>query len=133
MFRIGTITGSVFLALSHVLAYFWICQIARENAFNIAKYRPGLGTMLGMTGAMFLMGSTANLDTGDHNTQWHVFCAGNFFVWSIISAWYYTAMSVVLYTKLKAGGKISVIAKTVLSVLILLQAILSSLPHPKLF
>ena len=29
VFRIGTITGAVFLILSHVMSYFWICQKAR--------------------------------------------------------------------------------------------------------
>ena len=133
VFRIGTITGSVFLILSHVLSYFWICHTAREHAFNIAKYKPGIGTVMGITGAMFLMGSTANLDTGKHNTSWHVFCAGNFFIWSILSVLYYTYQSVVLYTKLNAGGKIPTILKVVLSVLIIIQDYLDTTTNDRLF
>lgn len=81
---------------------------------------------MGITGSLFLMGSTANLDTGKHNTNWHVFCAGNFFVWNILSVWYYTYACAVLYTKVKAGGKISLIAKLVVSGLILIQVYLDT-------
>jgi hypothetical protein len=126
VFRIGTITGAVFLVLSHILAYFWVCQVARENICHIAKYKPQIGTIMGITGSMFLMGSTATLDTGKHNTHWHVFCAGNFFVWNILSVWYYTAMSTVLYTKAKAGGRIPTLIKIIFSLLILYQVILDT-------
>ncbi len=128
-FRIGTITGAVFLVLSHVMSYFWVCQTARDHAFNISKYRPGIGTIMGMTGSMFLMGSTATLDTGKHNTNWHVFCAGNFFVWNIFSVWYYTYVSYILYSKVKAGGKVSLIIKVVLSFLIVIQVYLDTKAH----
>lgn len=81
---------------------------------------------MGIAGSMFLMGSTSTLDTGKHNTNWHVFCAGNFFVWNIFAVWLHTYQSVILYTKLKAGGKISVIVKVVISVLILFQVLLDT-------
>lgn len=84
---------------------------------------------MGMAGSMFLMGSTATLDTGKHNTNWHVFCAGNFFIWNIFSVWYYTYISVVLYNKAKAGGKISLIIKVVLSALIVIQVYLDTQAH----
>ena len=88
---------------------------------------------MGIAGAMFLMGSTANLDTGKHNTNWHVFCAGNFFVWSIFSVWYHTYISVVLYTKAKAGEKIPTIIKVVLSILILIQVVMDANAHEEDF
>ncbi len=126
VFRIGTISGSVFLILSHTMSYFWICQTSRDHVFNIRKYNPGVGTVMGIAGSLFLMGSTATLDTGKHNTHWHVFCAGNFFIWNILSLWYYTVMCVVLYQKTKAGGRVPTILKVVLSLLIVYQAYLDS-------
>jgi hypothetical protein len=107
--------------LSYILAYLWIYQTSRECVFNIRKYWPGVGAVLGITGAMFLMGSTANIDTGKHNEDWHVFCASNFFVLTILAMWYYTAMSAILYFKAKAGNKISVLLKITVSILIIFQ------------
>ena len=133
VFRFGTITGAVFLILSHILSYFWVIQTAHDHAFNISKHKPGVGIVMGIAGAMFLMGSTANLDTGKHNTNWHVFCAGNFFVWSIFSVWYHTYISVVLYTKAKAGEKIPTIIKVVLSILILIQVVMDANAHEEDF
>jgi hypothetical protein len=126
VFRIGTISGAIFLMLSHVMSYFWLCQTAYDNAFNLRKYWPGIGTTLGMAGAMFLMGSTATLDTGKHNTNWHVMCAGSFFILSILAVWYYTIMSVVLYANAQAGGQISLGLKIAGSLLILLQVYLET-------
>ncbi len=107
--------------------------MAREHAFNISKYYPGIGTTMGITGSMFLMVSTANLDTGKHNTSWHVFCAGNFFIWSILSVWWYTVQSVILYTKAKAGNPISMYIKVAFSLLILFQAFLDSKANEHMF
>lgn len=81
---------------------------------------------MGVTGSLFLMGSTATLDTGKHNTNWHVFCAGNFFIWNILSVWWYTGMSAILYSKVKGGGRISLMFKVLMSGLILYQVILDS-------
>lgn len=107
------------------MSYLWIIYTARDHAFNIRKYRPEIGTVMGITGSLFLMGSTATLDTGKHNTNWHVFCAGNFFVWNIFSVWWYTFVSAIFYSKLKIGGS-SLIVKVIMSGLILYQVILDS-------
>jgi hypothetical protein len=64
VFRIGTIAGAVFVIFSYFMEYFWIYQISRQHVFHIKKYWPGLGATIGISGAMFLMASTANLDTG---------------------------------------------------------------------
>lgn len=108
------------------MSYFWLYQTSYDNIFHISKYSPGIGTVMGITGSLFLMASTSMIDTGKHNTSWHVFCAGNFFIWSILSLWYYTAVCVIMYVKVKAGGKISMILKVILSLLILYQVILDS-------
>lgn len=126
VFRIGTISGAVLMALSHLICYFWVMTLGYEKVFNIGKYKPQYGAVMGVAGALFLMGSTANLDTGKHNTGWHVFCAGNAFVWSIFSGWYHTYISCVLYSKTKAVSFNSTLAKVILSVAILFQALLDS-------
>jgi hypothetical protein len=72
------------------------------------------------------MGSTATLDTGKHNEDWHVFCASNFFAFTILAMFYYTVMSAILYFNVKAGGKISIGLKIILSLLILFQIYLES-------
>lgn len=123
----------MFLVLSHILSFFWILHVAREQAFNIRKFWPQIGTVMGITGSLFLMGSTATLDTGKHNTNWHVFCAGNFFVWNIFSVWWYTAMSAILYVKANAGGRISLVIKVIMSILILYQVFLDSRAGNNLF
>ena len=107
--------------------------MGRENSFNISKYQPGIGTIMGITGSMFLMGSTANLDTGKHNGKWHVFCAGNFFIWTILSVFWYTFQSYIEYSKVKAGNKISLAIKLILSVLIVIQVYLDAKASSKLF
>lgn len=115
------------------MAYFWVCQTAKDNAFNIRKYNSGIGTTLGIAGAMFLTASTALIDTGISNEHWHTFCAGSFFIFNIIAVWYHTVVSVILYTKAKAGGQISVILKVVVSLLILFQAFLETKASDKPF
>lgn len=79
---------------------------------------------MGVMGGMFLMGSTATLDTGKHNTNWHVFNAGNFFAWSIFSCWYYTFLSWILYKKAGAVSSSNAYLKVFMSFLIVFQIIL---------
>jgi hypothetical protein len=64
IFRTATIPGALFLILSHLLAYFWIRQLALDNAANLRKLHPSIPAILGIAGAMFLMGNTATIDTG---------------------------------------------------------------------
>ena len=126
VFRVGTISGAVIMALSHIVCYFWVVTVSYENIFDIGKYRPGIGTIMGVAGALFLMGSTSMIDTGKDNVNWHVFCAGNAFIWSILSCWYHTYISCVLYSKTKAVGQNTTVIKVILSIAIVVQAILDS-------
>lgn len=123
-FRVGTITGAVFLLLSHVLSYFWMFQSAIASGYNIRKYYPAVATVLGIAASLFLMGSTATIDTGIHNTNLHVLCASSFFIFSILSCWYYTFVSYVLFYKAQAGTKENLFFKLSLSLAFAYQAYL---------
>ena len=123
VFRVGTISGSVLLALSNFIIYYWVMTLAHESTFDIGKYRPQIGAVFGIGGALFLMGSTANLDTGKQNGDWHVFCAGNFFAWTIFSGWYHTFLSWALYSNTKTVSLKMTLIKTALSLAILVQLI----------
>ena len=126
VFRVGTIAGAVLMALSHMICYFWVLTLGYENVFDIGRYRPQIGAIMGVGGALFLMGNTSTLDTGKHNTNWHVFCAVNAFLWSILACWYHSYISFILYTKTGSVGMRSTAVKIILSVLILIQIILDS-------
>ncbi len=76
-------------------------------------------------GAFFLMGSTANLDTGIQNEKWHTFCAGKFFIFTVIAQLMNTYLSCKLYFGHKLGNKIIVYSKIVLTVLYIIQAVIS--------
>ena len=52
------------MILSYFINHFIIQQKAYEKAFNIGKYYPGITLVSGTMGALFLMGSTALIDTG---------------------------------------------------------------------
>ncbi len=53
-------------------------------------------------GSFLLMGSTANIDTGKMNNDWHVTCAGFFFYVTMIAQLLNTAM----YMKLTFINKV---------------------------
>ena len=76
---------------------------------------------MGITGALFLMGNSATLNTGKHNTNWHVFCAVNTFAWSIFSSWYHTYICWILYKNTKAVNYRMTILKIIMSLAMLVQ------------
>lgn len=78
---------------------------------------------MGTMGAIFLMGSTALIDTGKMNGDLHVFCAGNTFLWSILANWYNAYISWVMHKKGKIGSKFLTWTRIGLAFLILVQAI----------
>lgn len=80
----------------------------------------------GMMGAMFLMGSTANIDTGKHDSKWHTFCAQKFFLLTLLSQIYNTCVFVHLYFKHKAVNKYLTYLKLAQIVLILIQLYMTS-------
>ena len=113
------------MILSELIHYYWIKTLCYEKVFNIAKYRPGIGTVMGVAGCIFLMGSTANLDTGYQHPKWHIFCAVNAFGWQIFSIWYHTFISIVVYANTKASSLIMTAMKVLLSLGIVLQMLIA--------
>lgn len=77
--------------------------------------------VLGMMGAFLLMGSTANIDTGKHNSKWHTFCASRFFILTVVAQIYNTYVFTHLYFKHKAVSKILTYLKLFHLFLILVQ------------
>jgi len=63
------------IALGWLTNHFYLKSIAKEKVFRINQYHPEIAMILGMIGAMLLMGSTANLDTGKRNySELNCFC-----------------------------------------------------------
>ena len=85
MFRISTITGSVLIALGWFTNFFYTKSIALEHSLNVRKYHPEVILIIGLMGSFFLMGSTANIDTGTHNSHWHTHCAGMTFLFTVLA------------------------------------------------
>ncbi len=72
------------------------------------------------------MGSTANLNTGRHNEDWHTHCASSFFIFTLIAQFYNTFISWVVYLNTKAISKNVLYAKTVLAAFVVIQIIYST-------
>lgn len=64
IFGIATEGGATLLIMTWFLNYFLI----RSKWSKVGRYLPEISVILGMMGALALMGSTATLDTGKHNT-----------------------------------------------------------------
>jgi len=77
-------------------------------------------------GAMLLMGSTANIDTGIGNGDWHVACASNFFIFTLVAQLYNTIICWIVYSEIKTISKINLYFKSVLIALLVVQLIISS-------
>lgn len=72
---------------------------------KIIRYLPSISVILGVAGALCLMGSTATLDTGKHNMKWHTTCATSFFILTILACLYNTFISVMVQRKTRAFKK----------------------------
>lgn len=105
--------------------HFFIKSVAREQAFRLEKYYPEVGMIMGIMGGMFLMGSTANIDTGIRNHSWHQRCAAAFFLFTSLALFYTTFLSWVVFRKLKAISVESMLMKGALFMLMVVQAGLS--------
>jgi len=125
-FRIATISGSLLVLLGWLTNHFYLRSIARENAFPLYQYYPQIPMICGMIGAMLLMGSTANIDTGKERGDWHSFCASTFFVFTLIAQIYNTTICTMIYLRIKVLSLANVVFKLILLVLIVLQVIWSS-------
>jgi len=79
-----------------------------------------------MMGAFLLMGSTANIDTGQHNSKWHTECASKFFIFTVLAQLYNTIVFSHLYFVHKAVSKTTTYLKLIHLVLLILQLISAS-------
>ncbi len=73
------------------------------------------------------MGSTANIDTGKQNTKWHVFCAGNFFKFTMLAQLLNTALFMKLSFTYNAVNRNLVYLKIVQSIIVIIELYLNTL------
>ena len=122
IFRIGTISAGVGMILAAFINYFWLMQVSHDSSYNLHRYHPGFTVVLSTTAICFLFGSTATIDTGIMNEHIHGTCASIFFVLMIVSQFYNTVVSWVMYQnrRVKMSG-VSMAVKVVLCGLYILQ------------
>lgn len=125
IFRIGTISGSTLLILSWFINHFWQRQIAQNAGFKILYVLPQVTLIFGIMGAIGLMGSTANIDTGHRNEHWHTTCASVFFVGTGLASFYNTFVATVLY-RYGVISKKDYAPKLIISILLAIQVYISS-------
>lgn len=124
-FRVATISGSVLVMLGWMTNHFYLKSITREAAFRLEAYRPEIAMVLGMIGAMLLMGSTANIDTGKTHPKWHTFCASKFFIFTLIAQMYNTVVYMLVRSKIGKISQANNLFKIVLLSLLVLQLLIS--------
>lgn len=100
--------------------HFYLKTIAREKVFRIEKYRPEVSLIMGIISALFLMGSTANIDTGVRSGVWHRYCASRFFIFAILAQLYNLVVCWIIHSKI---GKINLINLYFKSFLFVLQVV----------
>ena len=125
-FRSASIPGAVLVVLGWMGNYFFLLSLAKEKVFNIRKYHPEVCVVLGTMGAIFLMGSTATIDSGRMNENLHELCARSFFVCTLVAQAYNTVICTILHQNTGAISQASLITKYVLFVLLLVQLIAST-------
>lgn len=97
--------------------------MSQDKNFKVNRYFPVVTVILGIMGAIGLMGSTANLDTGEDREIWHTTCASIFFVFTALAIYYNSFIATVLYSH-KVVSKVSYYKKVVLMILITIQVYL---------
>ena len=86
------------MVLASFVNYFWLKTLSYLSVYNLGKYSPGTSVVLSTGALFFLFGSTATIDTGIMNNDWHTFCASTFFVLMIISQFWNTFVSWKMYS-----------------------------------
>ena len=124
-FRLATISGAVLLILGWISNYFYLLSVAQEKAYKLPLFQSEICTILGITGSLFLMGSTANIDTGKMNTKWHTLCASRFFLLTVIAQIYNTIICTIVQTNTRGLSEGNLVFKYGLIGLILLQLMVS--------
>jgi len=82
--------------------------------------------IFGMMGAMLLMGSTANLDTGKRDDDWHVHCASSFFVFTFFGIHYNTILGWIVHLNIKSINLMNLYGKTIISILMIIQLLMTT-------
>jgi hypothetical protein len=82
--------------------------------------------IMGMMGSMGLMGSTASIDTGIRNQDWHTRCASTFFVFTFFAQTYNTIICSIVRYKIKNLNLANVYLKLLLLALNIIQLYISS-------
>jgi hypothetical protein len=80
-------------------------------------------------GALFLMGSTANIDDGVRKQKWHLACAKGFFLFTVLTCFFNTIIYNILYFRYKSVTSLSAILKLILMILSIIQIYLSIILH----
>jgi hypothetical protein len=109
------------IILGWLTNHFFIKHISREASFRVEKYLPEIPLTMGIMGAMLLMGSTANLNTGRHHPQWHFFCATRFFLFTVLALIYNTVLYCIIYVQTKKVSLYNLIFKVLLLAGIFIQ------------
>ena len=81
---------------------------------------------MGIMGSLFLMGSTANIDTGKENGTWHQHCAAGFFLFTFLSHIYNTIIYMIIYYKIKTVSLNNLYFKIIIAVLEIIQVIIAN-------
>ena len=76
-------------------------------------------------GAMFLMGSTANIDTGKTHGKWHTYCASRFFILTVFAQIYMTVLYFIVWSKIGIVSKANTYFKGILVAMMLVQLYIS--------
>ncbi len=125
-FRVSTISGSALFVLGWLTNNFWLKTIARESTYNIRKIYPEIGMVMGMMSGLFLMGSTANIDTGKRDGVWHQHCAAAFFVFISLAIFYNTFVYYSVYKNTNKISKFSMGVKAIIVVSMIIQGYISA-------
>ncbi len=125
-FRISTISGSALIVLGWLTNCFYLKTISRESSYNIRSVHPEIGMVMGVMAGLFLMGSTANIDTGIRSGDWHRHCAQAFFLFISLAIFYNTFVYYSLYQNTKKISKFSMISKVIIVVSMVIQAWISA-------
>ena len=113
------------MIMSYFINHFVILQRAYEKVFHVRKYHPEIILICGIMGALFLTINTATIDTGIMNTPLHVFCAGNFFAFTLVANFYNGVLSVILYRKERIGSFGNTVMKVLMIIALVIQIYIS--------
>jgi hypothetical protein len=113
------------MILGWLTNYFYLLTVGREQAFNIKKYHPEVILVIGLMGAMLLMGNTATIDTGKMNEKWHETCASTFFIFTLAAQVLNAILYTLVYSKTKAVSYNNLLFKYALIGLLAIQGLLS--------